>query len=473
VESLREGRIDHRKCAFIDEASHQLLRRSALAAGDVLISIAGTLGRTAVVRIDDIPANTNQAVALVRPLPVLDPRYAALTLEHSAPSFVAEGGRGVGLQNLNLGQIGDLDIPLPPLNEQRRIVAKLEDLLARSRRAKDALDAIPPLLEKLRQSILAAAFRGDLTADWRAKNPDVEPAEELLKRIRVERRKKWEEAELAKLCAKGKAPADDRWKAKYKEPEPVDASNLPELPEGWCWATFETVGQVDLGRQRAPQYQTGKHTKPYLRVANIKDDRVDYSDVLQMDFDEDDLHHFRLLRGDILLSEGQSPELVGQSAIYDGAIEDLCFQKTLHRLRMNPRAPSPAFAQLLCRHYVRSGVFRGNAPITTNIAHLTLVRLKPLGFPLPPAAEQVEIERRACAALAAVEKLASLCRSKRKALRDLDEALLNRAFRGELVEQDPNDEPASVMLERLAAERNAAHEAPAAPKRGARQKARA
>ncbi len=100
---------------------------------------------------------------------------------------------------------------------------------------------MPPLLEKLRQSILAAAFRGDLTKDWRAKHKDVEPASKLLERIRVERRKKWEEAELAKMKAKGKAPKGDEWKAKYKEPEPVDATGLPELPEGWCWATLGTV----------------------------------------------------------------------------------------------------------------------------------------------------------------------------------------------------------------------------------------
>src|SRR6185503_10682565 len=122
-----------------------------------------------------------------------------------------------------------------------RIVTKLEALQARSRRAREALDAVPPLLEKLRQSILAAAFRGDLTKDWRSKHEDVEPASELLKRIRIERRKKWEEAELAKMKAKGKAPTDDKWKAKYKEPEPVDATGLPELPEGWCWASVDDV----------------------------------------------------------------------------------------------------------------------------------------------------------------------------------------------------------------------------------------
>src|SRR5690606_14916157 len=116
---------------------------------------------------------------------------------------------GTTRQRISRKNLGDLELPLPPLNEQRRIVDKIEALTARSRRAKEALDAVPALLDKLRQSILAAAFRGDLTKEWRAAHPDVEPASVLLERIRKERRARWEEAELAKLRAKGSPPKDD------------------------------------------------------------------------------------------------------------------------------------------------------------------------------------------------------------------------------------------------------------------------
>jgi hypothetical protein len=106
-----------------------------------------------------------------------------------SPSYLAQigaAGAGIGMQNVNATNLSAVSLPVPPLAEQKRIVAKIEDLTARSRRAKAALDAVPPLLDQLRQSILAAAFRGDLTADWRAKNPDVEPADKLLARIRTE-----------------------------------------------------------------------------------------------------------------------------------------------------------------------------------------------------------------------------------------------------------------------------------------------
>jgi type I restriction enzyme S subunit len=349
-----------------------------------------------------------------------------------------------------------LTVPIAPLAEQRRIVAKLDDLLGRSRRAKEALAEIPALLERYRQSVLAAAFRGDLTADWRAKHPEAEPASELLKRIRVERRRRWEEAELARLTAKGKTPTDEKWKERYEEPSQPDIIDGVSLPAGWLWTSMETVGDVHLGRQRAPQYQTGEHTHPYLRVANIKDDRIDSSDVNSMDFDPEDFEHYRLLPGDILLSEGQSPELVGQSAIYEGGIEGLCFQKTLHRFRRYGSAPSARFAQLVFRHYVRSGFFRSVASLTVNIAHLTLVRLKPLAFPLPPFEEQKVIEHRLTQAMRQIDALEATADQELERLDGVERSILTRAFRGELVPQDPADEPASVLLDRIRAERAAA-----------------
>ncbi|MFH1994068.1 MAG: restriction endonuclease subunit S, partial [Pseudomonadota bacterium] len=138
----------------------------------------------------------------------------------------------------------ETQFPIPPLPEQKRIAKRIDALQARSSRARKALEAIPSLLDKFRQSVLSSAFRGDLTADWLAQNPDVEPAEKLLERIRKERRKRWEENELAKMNATGKTPKDDKWRKKYKEPELIDTTDLPELPEGWCWATIDTIAFV-------------------------------------------------------------------------------------------------------------------------------------------------------------------------------------------------------------------------------------
>jgi type I restriction enzyme S subunit len=212
--------------AFVQLPEHVEGKRALVERGDMLITITGAnVGKCALVE-EDIPeAYVSQSVALVKLVdaqfgPVL--RLACLRPLGSGETVLQKIAYGLGRPVLSLKQIRELQLPVAPLNEQKRIVAKIEALQARSDAARQALNAIPPLLEKFRQSVLAAAFRGDLTRSWREAHPDAEPASELLKRIRAERRRRWEEANPKK---------------QYTEPEPVDASGLPELPEGWCWAS--------------------------------------------------------------------------------------------------------------------------------------------------------------------------------------------------------------------------------------------
>jgi type I restriction enzyme M protein len=150
------------------------------------------------------------------------------------------------------------------------------------------------------------------------------------------------------------------------------------------------TGLVQLGRQRAPKYQTGTSTKPYLRVANVFDGFLDYTDVLKMDFDERDFETYRLRQGDILLNEGQSRELVGRCATYDGKLDGCCFQNTLIRYRAgNGVLTEYAFAFFqYCFHF---GVFAAIASQTTSIAHLGADRFGTLSMPVPAPAEQKRI----------------------------------------------------------------------------------
>lgn len=180
--------------------------------------------------------------------------------------------------------------------------------------------------------------------------------------------------------------------------EAVAGRLVPASAASWRTVQVCEAGDVLLGRQRAPQYLTGRWPRKYLRVANIKDDAIDVSDLETMDFDEAHFAKYRLLPGDILVSEGQSPELLGQSAIFRDFTEPLCFQKTLHRFRAYPETTMPEFAQIVFRSHVRSGVFRRLGSITTNIGHLTLEKFKAAPFPLPPLNEQrrivAEVDRR-------------------------------------------------------------------------------
>ena len=173
-------------------------------------------------------------------------RTAREDLDRYAPSTAQK--------NINLGILKEVRVPLPPRAEQTRIVSAIESLQERSSRARDLLSEVGPLIGQLRQSVLRSAFSGQLTAKWRASNPVDEPASELLLRIRTERRERWEAEQLAKYEAKGKQPPKN-WQDKYKEPEPVDESELPELPEGWCWAALEELThRVTYGITVRPKY---------------------------------------------------------------------------------------------------------------------------------------------------------------------------------------------------------------------------
>jgi type I restriction enzyme S subunit len=358
---------------------------------------------------------------------------------------------GVGQARVPKEFILNTELLLPPLAEQQRIVAKIEALQERSQRAREALAEVRPLLEQFRQSVLAAAFRGDLTADWRATHPDVEPASELLHRIRTERRRRWEQAELAKYEAKGQKPPK-HLRDRYKAPEPVDDSMLPDLPHGWEWVRIKDLGEVQLGRQRAPQYHSGPNMRPYLRVMNVFEDRIDTADIMEMDFSPEDFERYQLEPGDILLNEGQSRELVGRSAIYHGEIPGSCFTNTLIRFRPDTPIESD-YPQIVFLAYLKTGRFQQLASLTVNIAHLGAGRFADMEFPLPPLEEQAEIVRRVRGALHQITRLEERLHANFADLDQLDQSILAKAFRGELVPQDPNDEPASALLARIREQR--------------------
>lgn len=159
-------------------------------------------------------------------------------------------------------------------------------------------------------------------------------------------------------------------------------------------ARLDAAAEVVGGRQRSPRHANGPRMRRYLRVANIKDDAIDYTDVNEMDFSEKESQKYRLQDGDILMSEGQSRELVGQSAIYhERAGDDLHFQNTLVRVRCGPSV-LPEYLQQVFRLYLQRGDFAAVAKQTTSIAHLGVSRLAAMHFPLPPLDVQSRIVER-------------------------------------------------------------------------------
>jgi type I restriction enzyme S subunit len=315
---------------------------------------------------------------------------------------------------------------LPPLNEQRRIVAKFEALKARSQRVKEELEPIAPLLDQFRQSVLAAAFRGDLTADWREKNPDVEPASELLKQIQKEA-------------------------STHKRNSSIDVSFLRpfELPTQWEWVTLADICQsiTDGDHQAPPKVDKGIH---FLVISNISSGRLDFSETryVPQDYYQSISESRKPRKGDLLYTVVGAT--YGIPVLVDTEIE-FCFQRHIALLKPHYSIVNKYLLYILKADFV----YRQATDATTGTAQPTvpLSGLRKIRVPLPPLTEQYEIVQRVESLLKTADRTKQQFKQAKSQLDKLDRSILAKAFRGELVPQDPNDEPASVLLERIRAER--------------------
>jgi type I restriction enzyme S subunit len=386
----------------------------------------------------------------------VDSRFLACRL--NSEDFVAFANRQVSGERprVNFEKLSGFPILLPPIAEQERILARLSAASSGLARAQTPAHRAQGRLKLYYPAVLHAAITGELTQQWRKKkkDPGGETGAVLLAQLLSARRAHWEEAEMDRMRLAAREPKDDKWKSRYREPSVPDTGGLPRLPAGWAWATVEQIGEVRLGRQRSPQHHSGKYMRPYLRVANVFEDHIDTSDVKRMNFTPEEFEIYRLEEGDILLNEGQSLELVGRPAMYQNELPGSCFQNTLVRFR-SFEAVNRNYALIVFRAYLHGGRFQRIAKITTNLAHLGADRFSHLEFPVPPLAEQAEIVREVDRRLSAAQQLEMSLGRQLVRAREARQSLFREAFTGRLLPQDPNDEPASVLLKRIASIRDA------------------
>ena len=349
-------------------------------------------------------------------------------------------------------------IRLPPRAEQRRIISKVGRLQSRIRKAVETLQEVPALLEQYRQSVLAAAFRGDLTADWRASHPDAEPASVLLDRIRQERRQRWEAAELSRMKS---IPRNDSWKAKYQELHPFSENIRSDLPNGWCEVRFgDLLGELRNGVSSKPEAELPG--QPILRINAVRPGRVHLDDLryLREPFELNSL----IADGDLLFTRyNGSLKLLGVCGLVRGLGEKkVLYPDKLMRVRFDHECVNIEYIEAyFAAPQVRRRI-EEKAKSTAGQQGISGNDLKAQIIDLPPLAEQAEIVRILNKLTKSNEIVCDQILAILAELDNLDMSVLAQAFRGELVPQDPDDEPASVLLERIRAERDAARE----PKKG-------
>jgi len=310
------------------------------------------------------------------------------------------------------------------------------------------------MLEQYRRAVLAAAFRGELTADWRAAHPEVEPAETLLGRIRAERRREWQETNPRK---------------QYVEPEPVDTDGLPELPEGWCWARAEEVCDwITKGTTPATEKMSiGIGDVPYVKVYNLtmtgELDFSVYPTFVSVETHQGELARSRCYPGDVLMNIVGPP--LGKVSVLPHTHHEWNINQAIAVFRPIAGLLAAYLAHHLLREWTVAKV-KSHAKATSGQFNLTLEICRNVPVPICSTDEQKEIVRRVEAALARSARVKAAVEAQRVQLDALDRAVLDKAFRGELVPQDPADEPANVMLARLRTERATQGTAGAVRRRG-------
>ena len=370
-------------------------------------------------------------------------------------------GSGTTVSGIRLEALHGLPLMVAPAAEQTRIVEKLEELLSDLDAGVAELKAAQKKLMQYRQSLLKAAVEGALTADWRAArslaNEEAETGAQLLARILTERRSRWGTRQLAKFQAQGKPPPKD-WQAKYPEPVAPDSAGLPELPLGWVWASVEQVASDERyslaigpfgSNLKVPDYR--EEGVPLVFVRNIRSGNYGGVHTKYVTPDKAyELGAHSIAAGDVLITKMGEPP--GDADVYPDSEPPAVITADCIKVRCWSGLMLPHFLKSVINSYIGQ---RQIEPMTQGVAQkkVSLGRFSNLAVPVPSSAEQVEIMKMVAAADndALILEIAIAHGLKQSAAQRKN--ILQAAFSGQLVPQDPADEPASVLLARIRAER--------------------
>ncbi len=395
---------------FINNEKFVQLRCTEVLEGDVLIArMPDPLGRACLAPRLNQRCITVVDVAIVRP-GASSVRSKWLMHFLNAPpvrQLIEQQSSGTTRRRISRSNLAQLELPVPSLTEQNRIADKLDALLARVDACRKRLDRVPAILKRFREAVLASATSGDLTREWR------------------------------------------------------EERGLPA-------AHYDVCVLRDLVRE---PLRNGKSVKDgdgpmVLRLSSLRNGAIDWTEAKSGEWGDIDVHRFLIEDGDFLVARGNgSRDLVGRGGLVIGAPPKMAFPDTMIRIRPNTSRILPRFLKLIWDTAEVRRQIEFSARTTAGIWKVAQPDLEKLSIPVPELAEQQEIVRRADELIGYAERLAARCDGARAATGRLTAAALAKAFRGELVPQDPNDEPASALLARIRSRRGAPGEA-TKPKRG-------
>ena len=422
--------------AAVKSSATNLIAENSL----MLVTRSGILRHSLPVATNTKPVTLNQDMKALAPLEGLELDFlyfAFRRFEREILHGCCKGGTTV--QSIEASRLMAFEIPIPPTAEQRRIVAKIEELFSELDKGIENLKQARAQLAVYRQALLKHAFEGKLTADWRATHAaQLESAAQLLARIRSTCREAWTGRE------------------KFVEAVPPDATKLQPLPAVWTWAS---IGQLRVFSLYGPRFSSDDYADDgyvVLRTSDISESgKVDTSKAPRLRLSPGDFERYRARRGDLLVTRTGS---LGTLAIFDDDVDAIPGAYLIQfRLATDPITTRYLF------HFLKSPVgqtYLAGKGAGVGRPNLNAPSIEALAVPFPPLEEQQRIVAELDQQLSAAATLESDIAMNLQRAEALRQSILKKAFAGELVPQDPADEPAAALLARIRAERAAQAAAP-------------
>jgi type I restriction enzyme, S subunit len=374
-------------------ASPAELEQLSIEDGDLFVCEGGEPGRCAVWRGGENAFVYQKALHRFRGYGGMVPELLMYRLRHDAETgALAEVFTGTTIKHLTGESLARFNVPVPPLPEQKRIVEKLDALLARADASRGRLDRVAGILKRFRQSVLAAATSGKLTREWREERG---------------------------------------------------------LDDAWQQATLGSLlTDVRYGTSKKCAYDPRK--TPVLRIPNVVEGAVSHDDMKYADFDEQEREKLALAPGDLLMIRSNgSVGLIGRTALVSERDAGFLYAGYLIRLRTDAAQASPAYLSRFLASPASRAHIELTARSTTGVNNINAEEIRAFPVTLPPLAEQYEIVKRIGELFEIADRLDHRVASAQAIIQRTPPSALAKAFRGELIPQDPNDEPASRLLARL------------------------
>ena len=372
---------------FISAEKYETLKGFEVFPNDIIVSCAGTIGETYVLPIGMRKGIINQALMKISlyDLGILD--FYLMYFDFKLKSAAQEQGHGIALKNIPpFDVLKRYLIPIPPIQEQKRIISTVNNLLSKVNSIDEDNETIFTLIVKAKSKILDLAIRGQLVPQ----DLNDEPASVLLERIRVEKEELIKQGKIKRNKKESiifRGEDNSYYVRQDTHMESIDEQFIFELPDNWEWCSLLNIAKIELGKTLDSAKNIGTNY-PYLRSVNVRWNEVDLSDLKEMRFEPEELDRYTVRHNDLLICEGGD---VGRSCVWTDE-KEILYQNALHRVRFYGGC-NPFYFMYYMMYYESRGIIKALCKGVT-IKHLTRNVLSLIPFALPPIEEQDRIVKR-------------------------------------------------------------------------------